>query len=149
MSTFTNLLYHIVFSTKHREPLIQPSFQYRTYEYIGGIVREHGDALIQIGGMADHVHLIVKLRPNHDVSEVVRLIKANSSKWLNESADYPGHFAWQTGYAAFSVSQSQLPEVKHYVEHQAEHHRYRSFQEEYVAFLDRHGIEYDAQYLWE
>jgi REP element-mobilizing transposase RayT len=140
-STLTKLYYHIVFSTKQREPLITAAFQDRLYRYIGGIAREYNVELLRVGGMPDHVHLVLRLKADVSVSEIVRVIKSNSSKWLNELSEFIGAFSWQRGYAAFTVSASQLDALYTYVENQAEHHRYKSFQEEYLAFLNAHQIE--------
>jgi REP element-mobilizing transposase RayT len=149
-STLSNLTYHIVFSTKYREPLITPQLREVLYPYIGGVVRNKGGALIRIGGVADHLHLVAKLRPDIALSDMVRVVKANSSKWVNEQeSGSGGRFAWQAGYGAFSVSPSQLAALTVYVERQEEHHRVRPFQEEYVAILQKHGVEYDERYLFD
>ena len=146
--TFTKLIYHIIFSTKRREPLISAGLRNDLCAYIGGIVRAQKSLLVEIGGMPDHLHMVVRTRPDLSVAELVRLVKANSSKWVNERPDSIGRFAWQEGYGAFSVSSSQLAGVCEYVRNQAEHHRTRTFQEEYVEFLRRHEIEFDETYLW-
>lgn len=149
-STLSNLTYHIVFSTKYREPMITPQLREALYPYIGGIVRNKGGSLIRIGGVADHLHLVVRLRPDIALSEMMRMVKANSSKWVNERNNGSGsRFAWQSGYGAFTVSQSQLPALIEYVENQEEHHRSRSFQDEFVAILRKHGVEYDERYLFD
>src|SRR5687768_7050399 len=106
--TFTNLLYHLVFSTKDRIPLIDQRLQHNLYEYIGGIIRGEGGVLLEIGGMPDHVHLLTKFKPVKSVSEMLNRIKAKSSKWANETKLIEQDFAWQGGYAAFSVSESQV-----------------------------------------
>jgi putative transposase len=147
-ATLTNQLYHIIFSTKDREPLIQESFRDELEKYIAGIVRNDGGILLRIGGMPDHLHLIAKFKPDRSVAEMVRLIKANSSKWVNECHGEPGRFAWQSGYGAFSVSLSQFDALQAYVANQHEHHRTRTFQDEYRDFLNKHGIEYDERYVW-
>ena len=147
--TFTNLLYHVIFSTKHRQPIITPDLQPDLYKYIGGIIRGQDGVLFEIGGIRDHVHLVAKFKPDASVAEMVRLIKANSSKWVNERPHPMGRFEWQVGYGASTVSESQLAAVREYVRSQEEHHRTRTFQEEFVEFLKRHGIEYDERYLWD
>lgn len=119
------------------------------YPYVGGVVRNKGGGLIRIGGVADHLHLVVRLRPDIALSDMVRLVKANSSKWVNERQEGGGRFAWQAGYGAFTVSPSQLPALTEYVECQEEHHRVRPFREEYVAILKKHGVEYDERYLFD
>jgi REP element-mobilizing transposase RayT len=148
-STYSNLLYHIVFSTKQRIPLITANLQDELYRYIGGIIRGEGGALIEVGGMADHIHLLAKIRPATSVAEMLSRIKANSSKWANEGKMELRKFGWQEGYAAFSVSESKVPDVAQYIRNQKEHHRTQTFQEEFVDLLKRHGVEYDPQYLWD
>jgi putative transposase len=147
-STLTNLLYHVVFSTKGRRPLIKPPFSEELYKYIGGIIRGERGVLLEIGGIDDHVHLVAKFRADISVADMVRDIKANSSKWAHERKTRIARFGWQTGYGAFSVSQSQLEKVRGYVRRQATHHRRISYQEEFVRLLQKHGIEYDERYLW-
>jgi REP element-mobilizing transposase RayT len=148
-ATFSKLLYHLIFSTKSREPLITPELQEELYPYIEGIARGQDASLIEFGGVPDHVHLVIQLRPDRSVSEIVRLIKANSSKWANERPNAQGRFAWQRGYGAFTVSISQLEVVREYVRKQEEHHRTRGFREEFIDFLRRHEIEYDDRDIWD
>ena len=147
-ATLTNLLFHIIFSTKDRQPLIRDSFRDELEKYIAGIVRNEGGILIGVGGMPDHLHLITKFKPDRSVAEMVRLIKANSSKWVNEEHGDPGRFAWQLGYGAFSVSQSQLEALKAYVANQKAHHQTRSFQDEFRESPIKHVVEFDERYLW-
>jgi putative transposase len=147
--TYTNLLYHVVFSTKGRFPLVTCELQPELYAYVGGIVRGEGGVLIEIGGMADHVHLLAKFKPTGAVAEMLRLVKGNSSKWVNEEKFKARKFGWQDGYGAFSVSESQVDAVREYIRTQEAHHRGLSFQDEFRALLDRHGIECDERYLWD
>ncbi|MGH9581230.1 MAG: IS200/IS605 family transposase, partial [Terriglobales bacterium] len=138
-----------IWSTRERKPLIEPELKENLFAYLGGIVREmKGKALI-VNGMHDHVHLLVELPPAVSVAELMRVAKANSSRWIHETR--PGHsgFAWQTGYAAFSVSRSHAASVSRYIAEQEKHHRKRTFQEELILFLKKHGIEYDERYLWD
>ena len=145
--TYTNLLYHIIFSTKDRQPLLTDDIRPRTFAYMGGILRELDGIAILINGPADHVHLLAALPPTTGIADAMRVLKTNSSRWIHET--FPNSsFAWQTGYAAFSVSQSSVPAVRQYIERQEEHHRRITFQEEFVAFLKRHGIAYDERYIW-
>ncbi len=146
--TFTNLNFHLIFSTKNRDTLIHPDFQDDLYAYMGGIVRGEGGSCLQIGGMADHVHLAVRLKPSNSLSDLMQKVKGNSSSWLNNVKKVNRHFGWQDGYGAFSVSESQLHQVMRYIQKQAEHHRHRSFQEEFLGFLERHGVAYDTRYIW-
>ena len=147
-STLTNLLYHLVFSTKRRLPLIDDDIQQPLYDYMGGIIRNQGGKAIEIGGMADHVHCLARLPASKAVSDILRALKSDSSGWINR--ERPGErFAWQTGYGAFSVSQSLVGRVRRYIQTQAEHHREGSFEEELRALLEKHGIEYNEDYLWD
>jgi REP element-mobilizing transposase RayT len=148
-STFTNLLYHLVFSTRKRRSLIKPNMEAELYRYFGGIIRGEGGVLLEVGGTTDHVHLLAKFKAAMSVSDMLQRIKGNSSKWINERPERLSRFAWQTGYGAFSVSQSQVDAVRRYIQGQKEHHRRVSFREEFVRMLERHGIEYDEQYLWD
>jgi len=147
-SSFTNLVYHVVFSTKNRKPLIHGDLREQLYKYIGGIIRNKRGALLEIGGISDHVHLVAKFRADVSVAQMLQHIKANSSKWANEQPKRPARFAWQTGYSAFSVSESQIEKVRTYVRNQERHHRRVSFQDEFRALLRKHGIEFDETYLW-
>ncbi len=147
--TYTKLIYHLIFSTKHREPLISPRLRTELYPYIGGILRDQDGHLLEVGGMPDHLHLLIRLKADISVSEIVRLVKANSSKWVNERPDQTGRFAWQRGYGAFTVNLSQASTVSQDVRNQEEHHRKQTFQEEFIEFLKRHEIEFDEQHVWD
>jgi len=144
--TAGNLVLHLIFSTKDRQPLITAEIRADLFAYLGGIIREiRGTALI-INGTADHVHMLIRIRPAQAAAEIARVVKANSSRWLHEKYDL--RFAWQTGYGAFSVSESNVPTVSRYIATQEEHHKKFTFQEEYVTFLKRNGISYDERYIW-
>ncbi len=147
-NTHTNLLFHIVYSTKYRRSTIQDERE-RLYEYIGGIIREQKGTLIEIGGMPDHVHILAKLSPTIAVSDALRIVKANSSKWFNETFQPNTPFTWQRGFGAFSVSHSNVQQVTQYIRNQESHHTKLSFQDEFRLLLIRHGIEFDEQYLFE
>ena len=146
-STPLSLHYHIVFSTKNRVGLIDPGWRERLHTYIGGAIRAAGGVAECIGGVADHVHLVVGLRATHRLSDVMRDIKAASSEWVHQEIKHP-RFSWQEGYGAFTVGAPQLDGVKKYVVHQPEHHRRKSFQEEYREMLVASGVEFDERYLW-
>jgi REP element-mobilizing transposase RayT len=146
--TYTNLLTHIIFSTKDRLPLIGAELKPKLLGYMGGIVREMAGTALIINGTSDHVHLLIGLPPALSLSEAMRVLKTNSSKWVHEKWNSQSTFGWQTGYGAFSVSQSNVLAVSEYIAHQEEHHRRISFQEEFVTFLKKHGIEYDERYIW-
>ena len=148
-STHTNLLFHIVYSTKYRKNLIAADTQERLYEYIGGIIRDQRGKLIEIGGMPDHVHVLARLSPTLAISDVLRITKANSSKWFNETIRPMAPFAWQRGFCAFSVSASNVDQVRDYIANQEEHHKTLAFKDEYRELLQRHGIDSDERYLFE
>jgi putative transposase len=138
--TYARLYFHIVFATKHRNPWICPELARELYPFVGAIVRDQGGTLLAVGGMSDHVHLLVDLRPHPSVADVVKAIKGSSSRWINEARRTSDHFCWQEGYAAFSVSQSVLERVRIYVLHQEQHHRQATFQTEQRELLAKHGI---------
>src|SRR5258708_4930616 len=136
--TYAKLNYHLVFSTKNRAPLITKTVQDDLYGYCGGILRGNGGVLLTAGGMPDHVHLLAGWGTSTSVAKMLQLIKTNSSKWMNERPDrIPGSFAWQIGYGAFTVSESQIPLVQKYIRNQEEHHRSLSFQGEFTELLKR------------
>jgi putative transposase len=146
-STHTCLHYHLVFSTKNRERVIHADWRGDLHAYLGGCVKGmEGDPLV-IGGVSDHVHLLIRLNPKNCLSDVMREMKKASSHWVHQEIGM-GAFAWQEGYGAFAVSRSNIPAVAQYVENQEQHHRRRTFQEEYVELLQRHEIAYDEKYLW-
>ena len=149
MSTFTNLLFHIVYSTKYRKPMIQSAWEDELYGNVGGILRGHKGTLLSMGGNEDHVHLLAKLSPTIAVSDMLRLIKSNSSKMVNETFRPAAAFEWQPGYAAFSVSESQFDRVRQYIRNQKEHHRKTTFKDEFIQLLKKHKIEYDERYVFE
>ncbi len=146
-STHLSLHYHIVFSVKNRAPLIDPAWRDRLHAYLGGVPRNVGGVPEAIGGVADHVHMLIGLRANACLADVVRDIKAVSSRWVHDEIR-DRTFLWQEGYGAFTVSASHREPVREYIARQEEHHRTRTFQEEYVELLRRNGVEYDARYLW-
>ena len=149
MSSFTKLTYHVIFSTKYRQPLIRESIRERLYEYLGGTIRGLKGHLIEIGGVEDHLHLLANFSPALSLSDVIRDLKSNGSRWVNELKAVPGRFEWQKGYACFTVSYSQRGQIQNYIRNQREHHRKRTFQEEYIEYLRRHEIEFDERYLFE
>ena len=146
-NTYTSLHYHVVFSTKNRQPFLVDATRERVFSYLGGIARENGMKALEIGGVADHVHLLLSIPASLAVSKAVQLIKGASSHWLKATFPNMIDFAWQDGYAAFTVSQSQLDDVRAYIRSQPEHHRTKTFVEEYREFLARHHIECDERYL--
>ena len=140
---------HCVFSTKDRQPFITAQLRERLWPFLGGIARENQMKAVSIGGVADHVHILLSLPATMPVAKAMQLIKGGSSKWVHETFPDQRLFAWQTKYGAFSVSVSQLDRIIAYIENQEMHHRKMSFQEEFVALLKKHHIEYDERYLWE
>ncbi|PYK14474.1 MAG: IS200/IS605 family transposase [Verrucomicrobia bacterium] len=146
-NTYTSLHYHVVCSTKNREPFLGEAIRDRLFAYLGGIARENKMTALEIGGVADHVHLLLSIPASLALSKAVQLLKGGSSHWLKETFPNVNDFAWQDGYAVFTVSQSQLDDVRAYIRSQPEHHRTKTFVEEYRAFLTRHRIEYDERYL--
>lgn len=146
--SYTNLIYHIVFSTKNREPLITAETQQRLYEYIGGIIRNKGGIMLEIGGISDHLHVLAKLRPDNSLSNILRDLKANSTGWMHKVFPEMKDFSWQNGYGAFTVSASQVEKVRQYIIKQEQHHAKISFKEEFIKLLRANQIEFDEKYLW-
>jgi len=146
--SYTSSLYHCVFSTKERRPAIDHNLQLRLWPYLGGISRDNGIKALAIGGVEDHVHLLLSLPSTLAVAKAMQLVKGGSSKWVHDTFPERRDFAWQEGYGAFSIGVSQVDDTKRYIENQAEHHRRHTFEEEFIAFLERHGIEYDPRYVW-
>jgi len=149
MSSHHGILVHVVFSTKYRQPLMSDEWRDDLFAYIGGTIRDHKASLLKSGGMEDHVHLLIKFHPTFSISSTIQLLKANSSKWINERKKTKRKFQWQLGYGAFSVSQSMVDTVKEYIANQEEHHRTLTFQDEYLAFLRRYQIEFDPRFVFE
>ncbi len=147
-NTYTSLHYHVIFSTKNRINWIKPNIESRIWSFIGGIARKHKMTGLQIGGCDDHVHALVQAPPIYSSSEIAQYLKGESSKWIHEEFPAMRDFGWQDGYGAFTVSKSDLPDVIRYIQSQREHHRKKTFQEEYLEFLNEYGIEYDERYLW-
>jgi putative transposase len=146
--SFTNLIYHIVFATKDRCPLILPNKEERLYEYIGGIIRGLGGILLMINGVEDHVHILVKLRPDKALSDVLRDLKSNASGWMHDVFPDAKDFSWQNGYGAFSVGPTEIERIKKYIANQKIHHGRQTFEDEFVELLQLHEIEVDRRYLW-
>jgi len=145
-STYLSLHYHFVFRTKDRERVIAPEWRARLHDYLGGTIRGLGGFPEGVGGVSDHIHLLVGLKATHCVADVMRELKKASSVWVHEEIGQQD-FAWQEGYAAFTVSATAREAVRHYIGNQEEHHRVKSFREELVEMFKKAGIEYDAKYL--
>ncbi|MGC9454216.1 MAG: IS200/IS605 family transposase [Phycisphaerae bacterium] len=140
--TYSNLLAHVIFSTKRRRTWLEADVRARLHEYLGGIARRDVGRALAIGGTSDHVHALLSLRPDVPCSHAMMKLKSLSSGWIHREFPALGGFAWQSGYAAFSVSQSQVGRVQQYIADQVEHHRTRTFEEELAMILERHGLEY-------
>jgi REP element-mobilizing transposase RayT len=147
--SYGKLLYHVIFSTKMRRPVIAEPWRMRLYPYMHGIVENLGGRLHRANGPADHVHLALELKNDLSVAHAVGTIKANSTGWIHKTFPDSGDFFWQTGYAAFTVSSSALEDLIRYIDKQEEHHRRVTFEEELVAFLKRHQIQYDERFLFD
>jgi putative transposase len=147
--SYVSSCFHCVFSTKERRNLITPALQERLWPFLGGIARQNGMTPVIVGGVEDHVHILLSLPATMPVAKAMQLIKGGSSKWIHEEFPDQRLFAWQEKYGAFSVSVSQLDTIINYIKNQKEHHRRRSFQEEFLMLLKKHRIEFDERYLWD
>ena len=146
--SYVSNLMHCTFSTKERFPFIKPELESRLWPYIGGIARENRMKPLKIGGTEDHIHALLSLPATISFAKAVQLIKGGSSKWVHGTFPNYQKFAWQEGYGAFSVSTSQMKKTIAYIEAQKEHHHRKTFQEEFLELLERHGIEYDSRHLF-
>ncbi|MEM6798288.1 MAG: IS200/IS605 family transposase [Planctomycetota bacterium] len=147
-STHQQLLYHIVFSTKNRRPLLTDAqLRDNVFAYMAGIARNLGGYALEIGGWIDHAHLLLRIPARNSVSDFMGQLKANTSKYINETKSAGRRFSWQEGFGAFSVSPSQKSAVARYIRGQAEHHAKATFEDEYVQLLERHGVEYDPRFV--
>ena len=147
-NTYVSALFHLVFSTRNREPWLVEPVRGQVLPYLGGIAEHKGMTMLCAGGYVDHVHLLLSLPAETPVSRAAQLIKGGSSYWVRRTFAELRSFAWQEGYGAFSVGASQIEPTRRYVAAQAEHHRVRSFQDEYRAFLARHSLPCDERYAW-
>ena len=147
-NTFSFLNIHCVFSTKDRAPILTPEIRERLWPYLGGIASQNGFRAKCIGGVADHVHALLSLPTTMAISKAIQLLKGASSLWINQTFPKLRNFSWQQGYGAFSVGISQMPETIRYIEQQPEHHRTRTFREEYLSILKKHEMSFDEKYLW-
>ncbi len=146
--TFTNIVYHIVFATKNRRPFMKPEMTPRVWSYLGGAIRAEKGVLYEIGGTTDHIHLLIRWRPNETISNLVGGIKRNTTIWIHDTFPELSEFYWQEGYGAFTVSYSQVERVKAYIQNQEEHHRTKDFQAEFIALLEAHHVDYDPETIW-
>ncbi len=147
-NTYSQIHIHAVFAVQNRECIIKNHWKDELYKYITGIIRNQGHKLLVINGMPDHIHLLFGMRPTQSLSDLLQDIKGNSSKWINDKKFVRGRFFWQEGYGAFSYSKSQLTQVIQYIECQEEHHKKKTFLDEYKEFLDAFEVEYDERYVF-
>ena len=148
-NTYSQLFYHVVFSTKERRNFIQQEIEKRIWEYIGGIARKHNLTSLGVGGIENHIHALTMAKPVIAPCKVPFWLKGGSSKWIHDEFSNLSLFNWQDGYGIFSVSKSQVPEVIRYIDNQSEHHKSQTFEEEYLSLLKLHGIEYDERYVFD
>ena len=146
--SYSSLLIHIVFSTKNRENIITPDIQGELYSYVATICKANKSPLLKIGGMQDHIHILLSLSRLVAIAKLVMDIKTNSSKWLKTKDDKFTDFAWQKGYGAFTLGQSAIKQCADYIANQAEHHKTISFENEFLNFLEKYQIKYNQKYIW-
>ena len=147
--SLSNILIHLIWSTKDRHPSLEPGVREKTHAFLAGAVRQCGCEAYRVGGVADHVHLAVRLSRTLSVADLVKETKTASSKWIKTQAPALSDFAWQQGYGVFSLGMSQKETLLNYIDTQEEHHRTHSFQDEYRAFLQKYEVEYDERYVWD
>jgi len=147
--TYSQVLLHVVFATSRRKPIITADIQPRLYDYIGGIVRQEKGTLYAIGGMPDHIHMLLRWRTDRAIADLMRTVKARSSRWMHETFPDAQAFAWQAGYGVFAVSKSVEPSVKQYIGNQSAHHTKRDFSEEFLSLLRAHDIDFDPRYVFD
>lgn len=147
-NTYTQIHIHSVFAVQNRLALIRTDWQDRLYQYIIAIIQNYGHKVLSIGGMPDHVHVLFGFRPTQSLADLMQHIKRNSSEWINKERLVLGKFSWQEGYGAFSYSKSQIGQVAKYIENQEEHHKKRTFVEEYQKILTDFGLEYNERYIF-
>ncbi len=147
--SLSRVLVHLIFSTKNRVPILVPSIRKELHPYLATTLTNNKSPSLRVGGVEDHVHLLFGLSRTHSIAEVVELVKTASSKWIKTKGREFDEFHWQHGYGAFSVSSSNADDVVRYIEQQDEHHRQRSYQDEFRLFLQKHSVEYDERYVWD
>ncbi len=147
-NTYTQLYFHIVFAVRGRRNLMSKKWRDELYKYITGVIKAKEQKLMIIGGVEDHIHLLLGTKPDCNLSDLVRDIKANSSKWINEQKLTPIKFEWQSGFGAFTIGQSQISRVVTYIQNQEEHHKKKTFREEYIEFLKAYEVDYNEKYIF-
>jgi putative transposase len=147
-NTYTQIHIQVVFTVQNRECIISDRWKDELYKYISGIIHNNNHKLLSINGMPDHIHILLGLRPNQSLSELIQDIKGNSSKWINERKFVKGKFSWQEGFGAFSYSKSEISKIADYIDSQKMHHSKKTFSEEYIEMLNEFGVEYDSRYFF-
>ncbi|MFK5890897.1 MAG: IS200/IS605 family transposase [Flavobacteriaceae bacterium] len=147
-NTYTQIYVQVVIVVKNRQCLIKNTWKTELYKYITGIIKNNGHKVMQINGVTDHIHILIGLKPSQSLSELMKYVKQDSSKWVNQNNFLKVKFSWQSGYGAFSYATSQVPNVISYIQNQEEHHKKKSFSEEYLDFLNDYKISFDKQYLF-
>ena len=147
-NTYTQIYIHVVFTVEHRGCIISEKWENELYKYFTGIIKNEGHKMLAVNGMPNHVHLFFNMNPTQSISKLVQKLKASSSKWINQKKFLQGKFNWQKGFGAFSYSISQIDHVIKYISNQKEHHKRKSFREEYLEFLKAFEIQYDEKYLF-
>lgn len=147
-NTYTQIHIQAVFAVQNRQSLIKNEWKDDLYKYMTGIIQNSGHKLLQINGMPDHIHILFGMRPVQALSDLMKHVKQDSSRWINQNKLVSRKFSWQEGYGAFSYSKSQLPRVIKYIQNQQEHHRKKTFMEEYIGLLKIHDVEFDQQYIF-
>jgi putative transposase len=147
-NTYTQIHIQTVFTVQNRECIISDRWKDELYKYISGIIHNNNHKLLSINGMPDHIHILLGLRPNQSLSELIQDIKGNSSKWINERKFVKGKFSWQEGFGAFSYSKSEISKIADYIDSQKMHHSKKTFSEEYIEMLNEFGVEYDSRYVF-
>ncbi|MGI0108303.1 IS200/IS605 family transposase [Salinimicrobium sp. WS361] len=148
-NTYTQIHIQAIFAVQNWQSLIKSVWEVELYKYITGIIQNNGHKVLQVNGMPDHIHVLFGLRPAQGLSDLMKLVKQDSSKWINSKGILNGRFSWQAGYGAFSYSKSQVPQVIKYIQNQKEHHKKSSFQEEYLKLLETHEVEFDPKFIFQ
>ncbi|MEP6803322.1 MAG: IS200/IS605 family transposase [Flavobacterium sp.] len=147
-NTYTQIHIHFVFAVKFRQSIINKNWKPDLYKYIAGIIKNNNHKLLAINGVSDHIHILIGIRPAQSISDLMKIIKQDSSKWINSNKFSQFHFEWQEGYGAFSYSKSQLSTVVNYIENQKLHHQKKTFREEYIDFLEKFEVDYDEKFIF-
>lgn len=148
-NTYTQMYVHVIFAVKRRESLISPKFKENLYAYITGITKNKDQKVLAINGMPDHIHMLIGFKPDCNLSELIRDIKANSSKWINQNDFLKNKFEWQSGFGAFTIGHSKIATVANYITNQENHHHKKTFREEYIDFLNAYKIQFKPEYIFE